>query len=250
MHARVADGPASTEAPPMVLVHGVGVSGRYLLPLAECLARHHPTYVPDLPGFGRSDKPARALTVAELTDALASWAESADSRRATYVGNSMGCQYIVDLAFRYPHLIQRAVLIGPTVDPAARSLWGQAFRGVRDMLREPLKYWPLLLADYWIAGPLRTMQTLRYGVADPLSVKLPAARVPTLVVRGERDPIAPQRSVEEIARLLPDGRVATIPGAAHTPNFTAPEPLARVIEQFVQSRSLPERRFDKFPIAL
>ena len=59
MHARVAVQPPGRDTAAMVLVHGVGVSGRYLLPTAERLARRYPTYVPDLPGFGRSDKPAR-----------------------------------------------------------------------------------------------------------------------------------------------------------------------------------------------
>lgn len=238
MHARVAEQQVGSDVPAMVLVHGVGVSDRYLLPLAERLARRHPTYVPDLPGFGRSDKPARVLTVPELTDALAGWVEAAGPRQATYVGNSMGCQYIVDLAVRYPHLIERAVLIGPTVDAAARSLWQQIGRGVIDMLREPLSYWPLLVNDYLTAGTLRTVKTLQYGVADPLMEKLPLVRVPTLVVRGQRDPIAPQRWVEEAARMIPHSRVTTIAGAAHIPNYTTPEPMAAVIEDFVEATRL------------
>jgi pimeloyl-ACP methyl ester carboxylesterase len=79
------------------------------------------------------------------------------------------------------------------------------------------------------------MQTLQYGVADPLVSKLPAVGVPTLVVFGQRDPIAPARWVEEVARRLPDGRVATIPKAAHVPNYTAPQPLARVVDRFVEA---------------
>jgi len=54
MHARVSQGPGS---PAMVLVHGLVVSSRYMVPTAERLSPHHPVYVPDLPGFGKSDKP-------------------------------------------------------------------------------------------------------------------------------------------------------------------------------------------------
>jgi len=61
-----------TGRPPVVLVHGLGLSGRYMLPVAERLARHNlQVYLPDLPGFGDSDKPDAALDVSRLADALA-----------------------------------------------------------------------------------------------------------------------------------------------------------------------------------
>ena len=37
---------------PVVLLHGYGVSGAYMLPLAESLAPSFSVLVPDLPGFG------------------------------------------------------------------------------------------------------------------------------------------------------------------------------------------------------
>jgi pimeloyl-ACP methyl ester carboxylesterase len=51
------DSPDAT--PPLVLVHGLAVSHRYLMPLAATLAGHHPVHVIDLPGFGLSGDPAR-----------------------------------------------------------------------------------------------------------------------------------------------------------------------------------------------
>lgn len=93
MHGRVSEGPA-TDGPPIVLVHGLVVSGRYMVPLLEELGRSHAVYAPDLPGFGRSEGPARALDVIGLSDALAAWMWSAGLSRAAFVGNSMGCQVI------------------------------------------------------------------------------------------------------------------------------------------------------------
>ena len=73
MHARVLEGSAPKDSLPVVLVHGLVVSSRYMMPLAELLSLHYRVYVPDLPGFGKSDKPPRALNVAELSDALNAW---------------------------------------------------------------------------------------------------------------------------------------------------------------------------------
>src|SRR5215218_7827654 len=48
LHVRVVPGPSP--APAVVLVHGVVVSSRYLLPLAVELAGEAPILIPDLPG--------------------------------------------------------------------------------------------------------------------------------------------------------------------------------------------------------
>ena len=111
---------------PLVLVHGLGLSGRYMLPVAEALARHHPVYLPDLPGFGDSAKPDRALDVPGLAEALAGWIRAAGLEPVALLGNSFGCQIIADLAARHPRLVERAVLQGPTTPPQDRP-WLRQF---------------------------------------------------------------------------------------------------------------------------
>lgn len=233
MHARVGTGLAPAGAGAVVLVHGVGVSSRYLVPTAERLAPSYRVYAPDLPGFGRSARPPRLLGVPELADALAAWMEQAGPGRAALLGNSMGCQVIVDLAVRRPELVERAVLVGSTLDPHARSLWRQIGRGALDLLREAPRYWPLLGMDYLIAGPIWTIRTLQRAVEDPITEKLPRVRAPVLVVRGSRDPIAPQQWAEEMVRALPHGRLVVLDGVAHAANYTAPGRLVRAVLPFL-----------------
>src|SRR5205807_2692397 len=87
--------------------------------------------------------------------------------------------------------------------------------------------------DYRDAGVGRVIATFRHALSDRIEDKLPRLAVPTLVVRGARDPIVPQRWAEEAARLLPNGRLIVVPRAAHTMNFTSPDALARVVRSFV-----------------
>ena len=56
---------------PVVLLHGLAVSHRYLMPLAAELARHHPVHALDLPGFGLSGDPGRVLDVTQHAEHLA-----------------------------------------------------------------------------------------------------------------------------------------------------------------------------------
>src|SRR3712207_1958192 len=61
---------------PVVLLHGLAVSHRYLMPTARALAPRHPVLVPDLPGFGLSGKPRAALDVAGHVRHVAAWLEA------------------------------------------------------------------------------------------------------------------------------------------------------------------------------
>jgi pimeloyl-ACP methyl ester carboxylesterase len=56
---------------PVVLLHGLAVSHRYLMPLAARLVGHHPVHVVDLPGFGFSGDPGRVLNITEHADPAA-----------------------------------------------------------------------------------------------------------------------------------------------------------------------------------
>ena len=228
---RVFDGP--TGATPVVLVHGLGVSGRYLLPTARLLAGRHPVYVPDLLGFGASARPRHVLRLDEHADVLAEWMEARGLPRAAFVGNSAGCQVLVELAVRHPGRVERLVLTGPTVDSHARSLGRQLVRLLLDGTREPLGLTAIVVADYVSAGPRRLLRTAQALLADPIEEKLPRVEVPTLVVRGERDPFAPQRWAEEVARLLPRGKLVVLPGAPHAVNYAAAPALAREILSFL-----------------
>ncbi len=110
VHARVSVDPALAGSLPVVLVHGIGVASRCMVPIAEVLAPYHWVYAPDLPGFGKSGKPAHALNLTELTDALAVWTRAIGLQSAAFFGNFFGCQIVADLALRYPDLVERVVL--------------------------------------------------------------------------------------------------------------------------------------------
>jgi 2-hydroxy-6-oxonona-2,4-dienedioate hydrolase len=223
VHARVSADPAPSGSLPIVLVHAIGVASRFMVPVAEMLAPYYRVYAPDLPGSGASGKPNRVLNVVELTDALAGWTRAIGLEQAAFLGNSFGCQIVADLALRYPQLVERVVLQGPTMDPSARGASRQIARLLLNSRREPPSH-----------GRLRRLaKTFRYALEDRIEEKLPQVRIPALVVRGSRDPIVPQRWAEEASHLLPMGRLIVIPGAPHTAVYDAPLELTRVVLPFL-----------------
>jgi 2-hydroxy-6-oxonona-2,4-dienedioate hydrolase len=233
IHARVSADPTPADAPAIVLVHGLVLASRYMVPVAELLATDYPVYVPDLPGYGDSDKPEHLLSLSELADALCHWMDAMGIERATLLGNSLGCQKIVEFALRHPDRIERAILQGPTVDRQARNLPEQVWRFLLDAPNERPSQGFLMAYDYWLAGLPRIFHTIGLALDDPLEQKLPHVQVPTLVVRGSLDPIVPQVWAEEVAMLLPMGQLVVIPGVGHTINYSAPLELARVTRAFL-----------------
>jgi pimeloyl-ACP methyl ester carboxylesterase len=220
---------------PLVLVHGLAVSHRYLMPLAAELAGHHPVHVVDLPGFGLSGDPGRVLGVAEHADHLADWLEAADLPPVAMLGNSFGCQVAVELAVRHPDHVRGLVLVGPTMDPAAHTASRQILRWLWDTVREDPLQLPILVRDVRDAGPHRVVGTLGHALRDPIEDKLPQVKVPVLVTRGSSEPIVPSAWAQTVTRLLPLGELAVVPGP-HNANYGAADHLGELVRVFLDRR--------------
>jgi pimeloyl-ACP methyl ester carboxylesterase len=67
-----------------------------------------------------------------------------------------------------------------------------------------------------------------------LEDRLPQIEVPVLFVRGEKDPIAPQRWVSELAGLTPNSSVAVIPGWGHAVQYSAADELMSLMLPFLR----------------
>jgi 2-hydroxy-6-oxonona-2,4-dienedioate hydrolase len=240
LHVRVSVESVPADALAVVLVHGLGVASTYMVPTAVRLAREYRVYAPDLPGFGHSDKPPRTLDIPELADALVAWMDTAGLERVALVGNSLGCQIIVDSAIRYHARVEKLVLQGPTMDRYARTLRQQLGRGLLDVLREHPSQPLVQTRDYAKFGLRRSLRTFQFAVRDRIEDKLPLVQAPTLVVRGERDPIVSQRWAEEVTQLLPSGRLVVIPGAPHTLNYSTPQAFVRVLRPFLEGAGSEE----------
>lgn len=233
MHVRYSVTDLLPQASPVVLVHGLSVSSRYMLPTAFHLAPFFRVYLPDLPGFGKSEKPSHTLTLPELVEALARWMQVMDLPPAVLLGNSLGCQIIIHFALQYPQLLTHAVLVSPTMDPHTRSLLQAALRLACDLPGEPWSFLPVLLREYLSTGFHRTLQTLHYALADQPETFLSGVQAPTLIVRGSRDPLVGQAWVEELHRVLPSSQLVVVSGAGHAINFNSPEQLTRVVRSFL-----------------
>ncbi|GEC02367.1 alpha/beta hydrolase [Streptomyces spinoverrucosus] len=219
--------------PPVVCVHGAGVSSREFQPFVEVLGRRHDAWTVDLPGFGASAGPRHPLGLRALADALVEWLTAVDLDQVVLLGGSLGCQVAVDAAARHPDRIAGLVLVGPTVDPAARSFLHQLLRWMRNAPHEQASMAPLNLADYRDAGARRIVGTFAEALRDRIEDKLPHVVMPTLVVRGAQDRMVPQEWAEEVTRLLPAGRLAVVEKSGHMVPYRQAHALAGLVTDFL-----------------
>ena len=219
--------------PVVVLVHGLGVSSTYFAPLAQFLARDMKVMVPDLPGFGRSERPTRALDIDSAAAVLATMLTNEGFDTPLLVANSLGCQIVIELARSKPQLVGGLVLIGPTVDPRYRSWIRQSSALMVDWWREPRSLWPIIVRDYLDMGARRVVATARFALADCPEIKLPEIAAPVLVLRGGRDALTSNGWAERCAALAQHGSFLTIRDAAHAAHFSHPGLVAAVVEAFL-----------------
>jgi pimeloyl-ACP methyl ester carboxylesterase len=221
-------------------LHGFGLSGRYLLPTAEKLADEFHTFVPDLPGFGRSGKRKDMLDIPDLAHAAADFFDDRGVEKVSLVGNSMGCPVILEFADHYPERLERAVLVSP-----AGGLFNQPLRRAiaqlaKDAPREPTRMARVAVPDYVRFGVPSTTRLFRALTQYPSLQRLLAIKVPTLVVLGEKDPLLPHaHRVDEVASQTDTHvLVVLLEGAAHAINFSHPDQLAHVIRLFMDDRPI------------
>lgn len=213
-----------------VLVHGIGMGRSVFADLARHLGDGEVIAV-DLPGYGEAPEPARVLTIERTADLVSAYVRERVRTPAVVVGHSMGAQVALEMAVRHPDVVERIVLIGPTVEPSARSAPQQLWRLLRDIAVESPRVIARGAREYVRAGPRLRAKFRAMLVHRPEAV-LGKAQVPALVLRGEDDLVAPQNWCRRVADTLPEGRLAEVSGHGHETMIRDAAPAARLIREF------------------
>lgn len=228
-------GPEISGTTPIVHVHGFGISGRYLLPTAEILSRRWTTLIPDMPGYGRSPKPPRALGIPALAGTLIGVLDALEIEKAVLLGNSMGSPVSLEVAHEVPDRVAGVVLVSPAGGVHNQPLSRAIRQLARDTVREKPAMARIAVPDYVNFGPVATFRSFAELVEFPSLERMLRTPVPTLAVIGTRDPLMPHpRRIRELARLSPPHvTLAVIEGAAHAMNFSHAAELAHVVASWL-----------------
>ncbi|MEE6389903.1 alpha/beta hydrolase [Microbacterium paraoxydans] len=221
--------PDGGTAPTVVLVHGIGMSHRYLSRLHAELAATTRVVSVDLPGFGGLPRPRFDVSIPQMAAGLAHVVASLDDDRIVLVGHSMGAQWAAETAFQHPEYVRAVVAIGPVVDDAHRTLGAQTRALAADTLGETPAINAVVFTDYLRCGVRWYLRQVRHMLAFPLEERIAALTMPVLVVRGSDDPIAGRAWCRRLRDAAAVSRLVEIPGHHHVAQQSAPRAVASAI---------------------
>ena len=228
------------DGPPVVLVHGLAGSHRYLGATVEALAERHRVAVVDLPGFGALHRWRRDFALGTAAGWLRDWMRAIGAPRAHVIGHSMGGFIAARLALETPEAVDRLILVAPAGLPTGQSMARHLAGMARMLAQGPPRSLVLMLPDALRAGPGTLWRVGRDLLAQDLTGELGAIRAPTLVVWAEDDPVlAPALGVRFRAGI-PSCRLLRLPGGGHLPMLTRPREFHAALLKFLAGEDVGE----------
>lgn len=234
--------PPGTErsGPAFVLVHGIGVSHRYMDRLQRLLSETADTYSIDLPGFGATPKPDRRLSVSDYAGFVLAALDQAGVGPCILIGHSMGTQFAVEAARHQPERFTQLVLMGPVVDARRRTVVRQALDLSLDcLLFETPASNSVVITDYFRCGPRWYLTELPVMMSYPTEERIAEVTAPILVLRGSRDPVASRDWCRLLAHRALAGEFREIPGRGHVVQYAGAGRVAEAIRDFARSPGSP-----------
>ena len=256
------------EGTPLVLLHsfGPGHDSAQWRRSAELLARHHVLFVPDLLGWGRSEKPALTYDGEIYIELLADFLADVVRRRAVVVACGLSAAYAVQVAVDQPELVRALVLVSPlgldtfSDEPDLKdAIIHRVFKlpifgtsalnvytsraGITSHLRREVYALPdrvdaALVEHYYrsshqpgaratLAGYLAGY--LNHGVSEIL----PRVTQPTVFAWGRSAVSPPVESADLWLHKLPAAELEVFSGAGILPHAEVPAAFSQVLERFV-----------------
>ena len=225
------------EGPTLVLVHGLGCSADYWVRNGPWLAAAgYRVIAPDLPGFGRTEGP-RVLSIIQQAYAVSLFSDVLGLEPAVYLGHSLSCQTVLELAATEPERVRGLVLAAPTGDRRKKRLVREAIGFLADIPREPPSLVPLIADAYLRAGPLRWGRTWLAGKRHDAFDAAARVRAPAVVLVGDRDPVVSVHFARAMTYALGDARLRIIEGAAHALIYDEPAGFNDAVLRFLRFAS-------------
>ncbi len=256
------------DAPPVVLLHGLGATNASMLPVLAALAVDHRVIAPDSPGFGQSEAPRSPYSPAWYAAWLEDLQRVLHARPAVLVGNSLGGRLALEAGLTHPQSVRALVLLTPSPAfrrlrqyvPAVRLLrpelgrlpvvmpHGVVVESIRGMFSNPDRLprpWYDAAADECrrvLRSPAHRIAFLacarqiyledaygRRGFWD----RLPGLMPPALFVWGDRDRLVPASFARHVADALPGAGSVVLEDSGHVPQFEHPELTQALLRGFL-----------------
>lgn len=234
--------------PAIVILHGWGLSASRFNTLGKVLTKKgFGVFIPDFPGFGDAEPPARPFALTDYTDFLAAYIRDNKLENVVLIGHSFGGRVSLRYAADHPKTLRGLILTGtPGVTPVARKKL-MVFVLLAKIGKFFFSLWPLSILQektrlwyYWLVGAREFYRaegvmrdTFKLIVKEDLVGSMKAVAVPTLLVWGGLDRITPVWIAHTMQGIMKHSRLVVIPEYDHGVPFKEPEVFVSRIESFL-----------------
>ena len=254
------------EGPPLLLLHGLmttSYSWRYVV---RRLAEHFRVVAPDMPGCGKSGKPAASYDAASLATWVGELCAALEIRGCRAIGNSLGGFVMMRAALDDEGLVARLVNIHSPAFPEARYFALHAalsVPGVPALLSRMIRKDPLRWAHKNVHYNDETRKSLEeaHAYGDPLATPEGArafigyltdalaphgfARlvedlgerafpVPLELVYAREDPLVRPENGPRLAKLVPKAELVWLDKTSHFAHVDTPDALVDAVLPFLK----------------
>lgn len=258
---------------PVLLLHGIGRSLEDWSPQYERLARSHRVIALDVPGFGFSDRPREAITLAAFARGVVGAVDALGETRPLHVvGNSLGGAIALQLLALQPERVASLVLVNsagfgsevtvllrmlamPVIGPLStrrttrasarlleRTIYADSSLATRDRIDHAVAIGRQPQTNAVMretAVELATGRGVRPGWRRQLSAAAAQHRRPTLIVWGDRDRVLPAHHLGEARRVFPHAETHLLSGIGHMPQIECPQRFADLVLPFLARAAEP-----------
>jgi pimeloyl-ACP methyl ester carboxylesterase len=236
----------------LVLVHGLGASAERWEFIIPKFSKHYSVFVPDLIGFGYSDKPNVDYTTEFFTKFLSSFLQTLGLEKTNIMGSSLGGQIAIEYAFNNQTSVDKLILVSPAgamkqSTPALDAYVMAALYPDHEIAKNAFAMMtgnnkevsPHIVENFVQRMKLpnakfafmSTMLGLKN--APEITTRLEVITAPTLVVWGELDPVIPVKYAEHFVKKIRDCRFYQMQNCGHTPFVEDPEKFSKIVLDFL-----------------
>lgn len=238
----------------LLLIHGIGASAERWLNVLPYFEKHYKVIMPDIIGFGHSDKPLVDYTPSFFVDFLKKFIEELDLNLPILAGSSLGGQITSEFASVYSDRIKRLILVSPAgvMKQSTPALDAYIMAALYPNLESAKNAFQMMEASgkeinsSIIEGFIERMQlpnakmafmSTLLGLKNAGSIvdKLSSIKVPTLLIWGENDPVIPVQYSQEFVSRIPVCKFYEMRGCGHTPYVQKPEEFYEVVMGFLNN---------------
>ena len=239
----------------ILLVHGLGASAERWARVIPHLSKKYHVVVPDLIGFGFSDKPSVDYTPLFFSQFIFDFIKTLGITRTSLIGSSLGGQIVAECAITQSKMIEKIVLVSPSgimkqSTPTLDAYMLAALYPTQDGAKTAFQMMAGINKEIdsdTINGFIQRMtlpnakmafMSTMLGVRNsaPLSERLARISVPTLVVWGRHDTLIPITYSKDYVSSIKNCQLVEMESSGHTPYVEEPEKFSEIVLRFLNHK--------------